>query len=113
MYYLTKKVGSKKYAIAEWVGDDNACPRLAEIVFSHYGYNTSVYSSTVEYKESVERQRIYQGKSEDFRLFTDTLAQAEEYFDRHIINSYVRMGKTKEYILDLYPEYDKYFEENK
>jgi hypothetical protein len=109
MYYLTQKIGSKKYAIAEWIGDSKASPRLAELVFAHYGYNHNLPGISVEFKSSVEKQKIYKGKAENFKLFTDTLVQAEEYFDRYIIDSYLHMGKTKEEILDFYPEYEKYF----
>jgi hypothetical protein len=110
MYYLTQKIGSKKYAIAEWIGDKNSSIRLAECVFSFHGMKISYPEFRVEFKSRVENEKIYKGKSNDFKLFTDDINQAAQYYDRDIINRYLEMGKTKEYILDLRPEYEKYFE---
>jgi uncharacterized protein involved in tolerance to divalent cations len=110
MYYLTQKIGSKKYAIAEWIGDKNSSIRLAECVFSFHGMKISYPEFRVEFKSRVESEKIFKGKSNNFQLLTDTIDEAAGYYDRNIINRYLELGRSKEYVLDLYPEFEKYFE---
>ncbi len=86
MYHYTIKENGKKFTLATWTGDSQACPRLAECVFKKHGLT----DGTVE-GENVTSQKCYAGRRSRAPFLTDTLRESEKYFHNELIYSYVQM----------------------
>ena len=63
-WYLTKKVGSKKYAVAGIVLDDHSCAANASSAFHAAGFPSIWHKGYgVERATILENQKIFHGKA--------------------------------------------------
>lgn len=104
MYCITQKIKGKKYIVATWIGNKKSCPRLAEEVFKFHGI-----LGRVEFLDVVLKEKMFNGYSDNCQKLNTSIDDAEIIFDVAHVNNYLRMGRDQEYILNIEPEFKKYF----
>lgn len=81
MYCLTIKVKNKKYIVATWTGDKDSCIALAKDVFIHHGLSKALKVGMVDWTADVVQQKMFDGYSDDCLHLTDTVEQANSYWE--------------------------------